>query len=113
MVVGKLGYGTVSECITHATPLVYVPRSSWPEEEPLRTYLEGHGGGLCMPVDAFVGGEWAPFLSAAIDRKGAATYRPEEGLGGGVERMFADPSLIALLGDKFASLAGTPADEPR
>lgn len=35
-VLGKLGYGFVSECITAGTALVYVPRVDWPEEQ----YLE-------------------------------------------------------------------------
>jgi len=102
VVVGKLGYGTVSECLTHGTPLVYVPRLWWPEEEPLRELLDSYGGGLCMPTDAFVAGEWSPFLAAAMDRKDAATYRPEERV---VETLLADPTLHALLGDKFAALA--------
>lgn len=32
VVLGKIGYGFVSECIANGTPLVYVPRSDWPEE---------------------------------------------------------------------------------
>ena len=35
-VLGKLGYGFVSECLTLGTPLIYVPRQNWPEER----YLE-------------------------------------------------------------------------
>lgn len=31
-VLGKLGYGFVSECLTLGTPLIYVPRQNWPEE---------------------------------------------------------------------------------
>jgi len=36
VVLGKIGYGFVSECISAGTPLVYVPRLHWPEEQ----YLE-------------------------------------------------------------------------
>ena len=49
VVLGKLGYGTVSECLTHGTPLVYVPRSSWPEEEPLKVYLQSFSGDFGFP----------------------------------------------------------------
>lgn len=35
-VLGKLGYGFVSECLTEGTALIYVPRQHWPEEQ----YLE-------------------------------------------------------------------------
>ena len=31
-VLGKLGYGFVSECVTNGTALIYVPRVDWPEE---------------------------------------------------------------------------------
>ena len=33
VVMGKIGYGFVSECIANGTPLIYVPRSDWPEEQ--------------------------------------------------------------------------------
>ena len=31
-VLGKCGYGTVTECVVNGTPLLYIPRPGWPEE---------------------------------------------------------------------------------
>lgn len=49
-VLGKLGYGFVSECITLGTPLIYVPRQNWPEEP----YLEVRANIICMSFLLFV-----------------------------------------------------------
>lgn len=102
VVLGKLGYGTVSECLTHHTPLVYVPRSNWPEEAPLREYLQSREGGLVMPVDAFVAGDWGAYLHAALTLPANAIGHQEEA-NDPVGRMLSDPKLMALMGPKFAT----------
>mmetsp|Transcript_17889 Transcript_17889/g.54714 ORF Transcript_17889/g.54714 Transcript_17889/m.54714 type:complete len:373 (+) Transcript_17889:141-1259(+) len=62
VVLGKLGYGTVSECLAHHTPLVYVPRQllgtnhTWPEERHLVRLLGGTG--LRLDEDDFFQGRW-------------------------------------------------------
>jgi hypothetical protein len=48
-VLGKCGYGTVSECVVNATPLLYIPRSDWPEEQVLLQWLEAHNA--AVPVE--------------------------------------------------------------
>jgi UDP-N-acetylglucosamine:LPS N-acetylglucosamine transferase len=35
-VLGKIGYGFVSECLRMGTALIFVPRSNWPEESFLQ-----------------------------------------------------------------------------
>lgn len=45
---GKLGYGTVAECACNATPLLYMPRPDWPEENCLADWSQLHG--RCAPV---------------------------------------------------------------
>jgi hypothetical protein len=47
-VLGKLGYGTVAECACNGTPLLYMPRPDWPEEDCLATWLQAHG--RCLPA---------------------------------------------------------------
>jgi len=61
-VLGKCGYGTVAECVTNGTPLLYIPRPDWPEERSLLDWLTVHraavriepawleSGILCEPV---------------------------------------------------------------
>ncbi|MEA2079133.1 MAG: hypothetical protein U9P00_04620 [Pseudomonadota bacterium] len=48
-VLGKCGYGTVSECVVNATPLLYIPRPDWPEEQVLLQWLETRNA--AVPVD--------------------------------------------------------------
>ncbi len=47
-VLGKCGYGTVTECVANATPLLYLPRPDWPEEATLLPWLEAHGAALAV-----------------------------------------------------------------
>ena len=47
-VLGKLGYGTVAECACNGTPLLYIPRPNWPEEDCLAEWLQMHG--RCAPI---------------------------------------------------------------
>ncbi len=49
-VLGKCGYGTVTECVVNGTPLIHIPRPDWPEEPSLRDWLEAHSA--AVPVDA-------------------------------------------------------------
>lgn len=48
LVLGKTGYGLVSECAVNATPLVYIERPDWPEDQPFSAWLNRHG--RCAPV---------------------------------------------------------------
>ena len=68
-VLGKLGYGFVSECLSNGTPLVFVPRSCWPEESCLETFMKQWQACLRMPVDDFTTGQWTAYLEEALDLK--------------------------------------------
>jgi UDP-N-acetylglucosamine:LPS N-acetylglucosamine transferase len=50
-VLGKLGYGFVSECVTSGTALIYVPRVDWPEEPYLEVTILHER--LCCPQYGF------------------------------------------------------------
>ncbi|VAW78590.1 hypothetical protein MNBD_GAMMA15-620 [hydrothermal vent metagenome] len=41
-VLGKCGYGTVTECVVNGTPLLYIPRPDWPEEKSLLDWLTAY-----------------------------------------------------------------------
>ena len=72
-VLGKLGFGFVSECIINNTPLIYVPRSGWPEESYLEEYIcarSAHNA-LKMSVYDFIHGNWKAYLDAAVTYKQA------------------------------------------
>jgi hypothetical protein len=56
---GKLGYGTVTECLSTSTltPLIYVTRTGWPEEKYLIPLLESYNCGINMSQSDFYNGE--------------------------------------------------------
>lgn len=62
VMIGKIGYGTCSECIYHGTPLIYIPRVNWPEERYLESMLLSYNAGICMSVDDFKSGNWNNYL---------------------------------------------------
>lgn len=73
---GKLGYGTISESISHNVPLLYVPRSHWPEEPCLEVYLKQCNGGVKMPAEDFLSGNWRPYIEAAVESKESGAIVP-------------------------------------
>jgi hypothetical protein len=58
-VLGKCGYGTVTECVVNATPLLYIPRPDWPEDRTLRDWLHAHDAGLAVPAERLASGRFA------------------------------------------------------
>ncbi|XP_062098515.1 L-arabinokinase-like isoform X2 [Humulus lupulus] len=76
---GKIGYGTVSEALAYKLPFVFVRRDYFNEEPFLRNMLEFYQGGVEMIRRDLLTGHWAPYLERAI------TLRPcyEAGINGG------------------------------
>lgn len=66
VLLGKLGYGTCSECIGLNTPLVYVPRPQFIEERGLLTLMEGQGCAVELSQQDFEEGNWAPTIEKAM-----------------------------------------------
>ncbi|KAF8945295.1 hypothetical protein BGZ47_002927 [Haplosporangium gracile] len=58
IVIGKLGYGTCSECIAHDTPLIYVSRPQFVEEHGLIKMMVNHGLPVEMTAEEFENGQW-------------------------------------------------------
>jgi hypothetical protein len=57
-VLGKCGYGTVAECVSNATPLLYIPRPDWPEEQTLLDWLNRHNAALPVADSVKVSGDF-------------------------------------------------------
>lgn len=76
---GKIGYGTVSEALAYKLPFVFVRRDYFNEEPFLRNMLEYYQSGVEMIRRDLLTGHWAPYLERAI------TLRPsyEGGTNGG------------------------------
>ncbi|PRP81981.1 hypothetical protein PROFUN_10475 [Planoprotostelium fungivorum] len=58
VVLGKLGYGTISECIGHSKPMIYVPRIDFIEEEGLLTMMRDQGSCKELSIEKFEKGDW-------------------------------------------------------
>ncbi|KAI0091036.1 hypothetical protein BDY19DRAFT_984075 [Irpex rosettiformis] len=80
VLLGKLGYGTVSECVDACTPFVYVPRPLFIEEHGLRLYLEKEGVGIELSRSAYEAGDWAAAVQEAYEQgKGRKSKKKAEG----------------------------------
>lgn len=76
---GKIGYGTVSESLAFKLPFVFVRRDYFNEEPFLRNMLEFYQAGVEMIRRDLLTGHWKPYLERAL------TLRPcyEGGINGG------------------------------
>ncbi|XP_010263341.1 PREDICTED: L-arabinokinase-like [Nelumbo nucifera] len=66
---GKIGYGTVSEALAYKLPFVFVRRDYFNEEPFLRNMLEHYQGGVEMIRRDLLIGHWTPYLERAISLK--------------------------------------------
>ena len=67
VVLGKIGYGTVSECVGIGTPLVYVKRPGFAEEPGLIRYLDEKQLGIELERADFEQGMWSTALQTAVE----------------------------------------------
>lgn len=72
IIMTKPGYGILLEAVTLGTPLVYVRRYHFADEQPLVEYLHRHGRGVELSQDDFASGRW----SAALDTVTALPIPP-------------------------------------
>jgi L-arabinokinase len=77
-VIGKLGYGTVSEILAHDVPMIYVQRTHWNEQQYLLDLMHRHGAPIEMSMDDFNNGNWRPYLEA-VCRGGNNRPRYDDG----------------------------------
>ncbi|XP_010548967.1 PREDICTED: L-arabinokinase-like [Tarenaya hassleriana] len=66
---GKIGYGTVSEALSYRLPFVFVRRDYFNEEPFLRNMLEFYQCGVEMIRRDLLMGHWRPYLERAISLK--------------------------------------------
>ncbi|KAF8917219.1 hypothetical protein CPB85DRAFT_1374290 [Mucidula mucida] len=81
VLLGKLGYGTVSECVDAHTPFVYVSRPLFVEEHGLRLLLDNEGVGVELPRASYEAGDWAEAVQEAweLGRDAKAKHRKAGG----------------------------------
>lgn len=66
VVMTKPGYGTIIEAVTVNTPVVYVRRYNFADEQPIVDYLQRYGRGVELPRDDFELARWEPVLRKAL-----------------------------------------------
>ncbi|TFY82410.1 hypothetical protein EWM64_g1599 [Hericium alpestre] len=80
VLLGKLGYGTVSECVESCTPFVYVSRPLFIEEHGLQLLLDSEGVGVEMEHEEYEAGSWAVKVAEAWKQGGYAKVERRSGL---------------------------------
>ncbi len=66
VIMTKPGYGTLVEAVALHTPLVYVRRYNFADEQPLVDYLHQYGRGIELSLHDFTNVHWEPALSKAM-----------------------------------------------
>eukprot|EP00884_Botryococcus_braunii_P005960 jgi/Botrbrau1/15365/Bobra.0304s0006.1 len=74
---GKIGYGSTSECLAHGKPLIFVRRDYFNEEPFLRKLLHHHELAIEMTRRDFLAGTWVPFLNRALSLRKAVGLQDE------------------------------------
>ena len=64
-VLGKCGYGTVTECVVNGIPLLYIPRPDWPEEPILLGWLNNHRAAVEVSPQQLASGNFGDSVAAA------------------------------------------------
>lgn len=67
VIMTKPGYGTLVEAVALGTPLVYVRRYNFADEQPLVDYLHRHGRGVELTRQDFGCGRWDSAIRSAFD----------------------------------------------
>ena len=62
VIMTKPGYGTLVEAVALQTPMVYVRRYNFADEQPLVEYLHRYGRGVELSLDDFTNGHWEEAL---------------------------------------------------
>ncbi len=62
VIMTKPGYGTLTEAVALRTPMVYVRRYNFADEQPLVDYLHRYGQGVELSLDDFTHGHWEESL---------------------------------------------------
>lgn len=67
VIMTKPGYGTLVEAVALQTPMVYVRRYNFGDEQPLVNYLHRYGRGVELSSHDFVQGRWWSALKEVVD----------------------------------------------
>jgi hypothetical protein len=80
LVVSKIGYATVAECMLNGTPLLYLPRADFAEYAVLKRGVDDWGFGHCLDAGDYRALRWDAVL-ARVPLRGAVPRVPANGAG--------------------------------
>lgn len=69
LVVSKLGYATIAECMLNGVPLLYLPRDDFAEYEFLKSAVDQWGFGYALAADRYRALEWGELLASLPGRE--------------------------------------------
>ncbi|KAG1726696.1 uncharacterized protein EDB91DRAFT_56760 [Suillus paluster] len=97
VLLGKLGYGTVSECVDSCTPFVYISRPLFVEEHGLKLLLSQEGVGIELSRAAYEAGDWASAVEEAwlLGQNSKAQMRRNGRLGIDMNKRDIEGKLLA------------------
>ncbi|HTK86225.1 MAG TPA: hypothetical protein VL329_00770 [Nitrospiraceae bacterium] len=72
----KPGYGTIVETVASDTPVIYVRRYNFVDEDSLVRYLHRYGRGLELSVEDFLNGRWEETMEAIMTIPASQTPPP-------------------------------------
>jgi hypothetical protein len=78
LVISKLGYGILGECLANATPILYPPRAYFVEFAAMERSIVDWPGRMALSLEAFLGLEWSEALAHA-PKHGEITALPADG----------------------------------
>ena len=76
VIMTKPGYGTLVEAVASQTPMVYVRRYNFGDEQSLVEYLHRYGRGIELSMSDFTQGRWGTALRTAIEMPAPETAPP-------------------------------------
>lgn len=76
VIMTKPGYGTLVEAVALQTPMVYVRRYNFADEQPLVDYLHRYGRGVELSMSDFTQGRWDTTLKKAGELPAPRTAPP-------------------------------------
>lgn len=79
VIMTKPGYGTLVEAVTLQTPMIYVRRYNFADEQPLVDYLHRYGRGVELSMSDFTQGRWLAALTEVLDLPSTTTPPPASG----------------------------------
>lgn len=107
IVLGKLGYGLVSECVTAHTPLVFVRRRHFAEQDAFLASLPAIIPVVELSATRFAAGDWRTALHRALQQPLSGTHREwlhDDGAA------FVARQLVARIEGAALTASGLPAD---